>query len=202
MNALQTAFEAQVPLDPTPSFQIGPDISGEARLREALLDRAMGPGRRRKASERLRHGRLPAEGLAFGAHDLDGRLVGTVRLWNIMAGTDASGRPVAALLLGPLAVDPAREGQGIGSALMRHAVKEAARLGHAAILLVGDSEYYERFGFRASLAERLAMPGPVERRRFLALELLPGALRDASGVLGASGRRALPRRAVTLENPS
>ena len=69
--------------------------------REALLDRAMGPGRKRKSSEKLRRGRLPAEGLAFAARDAFGNLVGTVRLWNVV-----SGNGVSALLLGPLAVAP------------------------------------------------------------------------------------------------
>ncbi len=54
-----------------------------------------------------------------------------------------------ALLLGPLAVAPDHKGAGIGSALMRHAIEEAKRLEHGAILLVGDAPYYARFGFSA-----------------------------------------------------
>ncbi|RCS23943.1 N-acetyltransferase [Phyllobacterium salinisoli] len=170
-------------------------ISGEAghdiAAREALLDRAMGEGRRRKSSEKLRRGRMPSAGLAFAARDENGALVGTVRLWDIRAGRGASGAHVPALLLGPLAVDPAAEGLGIGSALMRHAIGEAARLGHGAILLVGDPEYYARFGFSGEKVAALAMPGPVERRRFLALELKPGHLDGAQGILTPSGRRAV-----------
>lgn len=170
-------------------------IAGEALehvlAREALLDRAMGEGRRRKSSEKLRRGRLPAEGLAFAALGEDGALAGTVRLWNVHAGLDAFGFPVSALLLGPLAVDPAVAGFGIGSALMRHAIHEARRLGHGAILLVGDPEYYGRFGFTAEKTGELAMPGPYEKRRFLALELKPGHLDGAHGVLRPSGRKVL-----------
>ena len=151
--------------------------------REVLLDRAMGPKRRKKSSERLRRGRLPAEGLAFVARNGDGRLVGTVRLWDICAGR------TQALLLGPLAVDPSIKGAGIGSALMHHAIAEAGRLGHRAILLVGDAPYYARFGFSAEKTGNLAMPGPYERERFLALELANGALDGAAGVLKAAGRR-------------
>ncbi len=106
------------------------------------------------------------------------------------AGVDRLGRPVAALLLGPLAVDSAREGQGIGAALMRAAIAEAKQRGHGAILLVGDPEYYERFGFFADKARHLVMPGPFERRRFLGLELTEGWLDDAAGVIVASGARA------------
>ncbi len=170
------------------TFFIGSACADDVTAREALLDRAMGPGRRKKSSEKLRRGRRPSEGLDFVAKDTDGRLVGTVRLWDVRAG---EGGP-AALLLGPLAVDPAVKSVGIGSALMRHAIGEAARLGHRAILLVGDAAYYSRFGFSSEKTGKLAMPGPYERERFLALELVDGALDGASGVLKASGRKAMP----------
>ena len=98
----------------------------------------------------------------------DGHVIGTVRLWNIEAGVNRDGTPVDALLLGPLAVDAAHEGKGIGGALMRAAIGEAKTRGHGAILLVGDAPYYERFGFFAVKAQHLVMPGPFERNRFLA----------------------------------
>jgi predicted N-acetyltransferase YhbS len=180
--AFETATQNQ-------TFTILEEAANDIAAREALLDRAMGEGRHRKSSEKLRRGRMPSAGLAFTARAEDGTLIGTVRLWDIRAGRSASGAPVPALLLGPLAVDPSHEGLGIGSALMRHAIAEAARLGHGAILLVGDPEYYERFGFSGEKVAGLAMPGPVERRRFLALELRTGHLDGAHGVLAASGRR-------------
>ena len=162
---------------------ISAELSLDVPAREALLDRAMGPARRRKSSEKLRRGRKPSEGLAFVGRDGDGRVVGTVRLWDVTAGDRR------ALLLGPLAVDPSQKSSGIGSALMRHAIAEAKRLGHGAILLVGDAPYYARFGFSAERTDRLAMPGPYEKHRFLALELVDGALDGAEGVLRAAGRR-------------
>lgn len=172
-----------------PAFTIAVEAVENIVAREALLDRAMGEGRRRKSSEKLRRGRLPAEGLAFAATGADGSLVGTVRLWNVHAGLDAFGFPVSALLLGPLAVEPSTAGRGIGSALMQHAIAEAKRLGHGAILLVGDPEYYGRFGFSVGKTGELAMPGPFEKRRFLAIELKPGHLDGAQGILRASGRK-------------
>jgi predicted N-acetyltransferase YhbS len=172
-----------------PAFTLAVEAVEHIIAREALLDRAMGEGRRRKSSEKLRRGRLPAEGLAFSAIDDHGMLAGTVRLWNVHAGLDAFGFPVSALLLGPLAVDPSTAGCGIGSALMRHAIAEARRLGHGAILLVGDPEYYGRFGFTAEKTGALAMPGPFEKRRFLALELKVGHLYGAQGILRASLRK-------------
>ncbi|MFZ2102379.1 MAG: N-acetyltransferase [Oricola sp.] len=159
--------------------------------RDALLDRAMGPRWKKKTSQKLRKGRLPAFGLAFVARDNAGEIVGTVRLWNIQAGTDAIGSPVAALLLGPLAVDPSLMGAGVGSVLMRHALSEAARLGHGAVLLVGDAPYYARFGFTAEKTGALALPGPVERHRFLGVELVEGWLDCAAGMVLPTGRKAV-----------
>lgn len=173
------------------AFTIAAETATEITAREALLDRAMGPLRRRKTSETLRRGRQPAEGLAFAAKDDLGRLVGTVRLWDVAAGG------VQALLLGPLAVDPASKGAGVGSALMRHAIARARRLGHRAILLVGDPAYYARFAFSAERTGALAMPGPYEPHRLLALEIEDGALSRAEGVLEATGRTAgAPRRSL------
>ncbi len=171
------------------AFVVDHENPGDVVARENLLDRAMGAGRRRKSSETLRRGRVPAEGLALVARDRDGRVIGTVRLWNVEGGIDASGAPVEALLLGPLAVDPAHEGKGVGAALMRAAILEARNRGHGAILLVGDAPYYERFGFFAAKTRHLVMPGPFDRARFLALELKDGWLDGAAGVLVASGRK-------------
>lgn len=160
-------------------IEIRDEIPPDTAPRERLLDLCFGEGRFAKTSQRLRDGRLPAHGLALTA-DAGGSLVGTVRLWNVEAGT------ASALLLGPIAVDPALQGRGLGSALMRAALARAEALGHAAVLLVGDAPYYARFGF-ARCAETLSMPGPFERRRFLGLELRAGALAGAIGVVQATG---------------
>jgi predicted N-acetyltransferase YhbS len=150
--------------------------------REALLDEAFGEARYRKSSERLREDRLPAEGLAFVAAE-GKRVVGTARLWDIACGSGQK-----ALLLGPVAVACENRGQGIGAALVRKAIEAARRLGHKAVILVGDPPYYGRFGFAADKTGALWMPGPFERHRLLALELTPGALDGARGMIGAAGR--------------
>ncbi|TCU15850.1 GNAT family N-acetyltransferase [Rhizobium sullae] len=169
-------------------FTIDAENPSDVVARENLLDRAMGPNRRKKSSEKIRRGRIPAEGLALVARDRDGHVIGTVRLWSIEAGVNTDSTPINALLLGPLAVDPTFEGKGVGSALMRAAVLEAKNRGHGAILLVGDAAYYERFGFFAEKACHLVMPGPFERSRFLALELTEGWLDGAAGMIVPSGR--------------
>lgn len=155
-----------------------PDIAA----REELLDEAFGKRRWRKSSQRLRDGRLPAEGLAFIAADGQ-RVVGTARLWTITCGTGQT-----ALLLGPVAVTSDCRKRGIGGAMVRHALAAARRSGHRAIVLVGDAAYYSRFGFSAEKTAALRMPGPFERHRLLALELVPGALKGARGLLRASSQ--------------
>ena len=163
--------------------------AADVDAREALLNQAFGDARTRKASQRLRDGRLPAEGLSLIAAD-GRRVVGTVRLWNV-----ACGGGQKALLLGPMAVAANCRNRGIGAALVRRALREARRLGHGAVILVGDAPYYSRFGFSADKAADLKLPGPFERHRLLALELSPGALDAADGLLRAVGRLAPPRQA-------
>ena len=155
-----------------------PDITA----REALLDEAFGKRRWRKSSQRLRDGRMPAEGLAFVATD-GKRVIGTARLWTLACGT---GEPT--LLLGPVAVAADCRNKGVGAALVRRAVAAAGRLGHSAIILVGDAPYYSRFGFSAEKTAGLRMPGPFERHRLLAIELVPGALDGARGLLRPAGQ--------------
>jgi predicted N-acetyltransferase YhbS len=159
------------------------ELATDRPAREALLDRAFGKNRKRKTSERLREGRLPSDGLAFSATDSKGRLIGTVRLWDVVAGSGGM-----ALLLGPIAVDCRHQGKGIGAALMQRALNEARVKGHAAVILVGDQPYYQRFGFSHGSVADLHLPGPVDRNRFLGLELVPGALDGAEGLVIASGR--------------
>jgi predicted N-acetyltransferase YhbS len=171
-------------------IDIRPETRRDLAAREALLDAAFGEARLAKIAQRLRENRLPAEHLSFVACR-DGKLIGTVRLWNVSAGP---GRP--ALLLGPLAVARECRNGGIGAALVRHALAAAAACGHAAVLLVGDAPYYGRFGFSSEKTGALWLPGPYERHRLLACELRPGALDGALGPVTATGRTAAPARVV------
>jgi predicted N-acetyltransferase YhbS len=154
----------------------------DAAAREALLDTAYGAERFTKTSERLRKGRLPELALVASKGR---RIVGTVRLWSVSAGPQ---RP--ALLLGPLAVEIDCRRRGVGSTLVRQALRAAARRGHEIVLLVGDAGYYERFGFTSEKTRALWLPGPYERQRLLGIELEPGALDGAHGLISAAGIEA------------
>jgi predicted N-acetyltransferase YhbS len=135
----------------------------DAAAVEALVLAAFGPGRYAKAAERLReHGETPLPGCSFLAWDA-GRLVGCVRMWAV----SVAGAP--AVLLGPIAVDPAYRHHGHGGALIDCACAAAAAAGHTLIVLVGDMPLFGPHGFTP--APKLAMPGPVDPRRVLARAL-------------------------------
>lgn len=182
MTALRKTRIALTP-DAAP-FAIRSERASDVAAREALLDACFGENRHLRTCQRLRDGRAPAEGLAFSAVRQDGqkdRLIGTLRLWHVSAGG------VPALVLGPLAVDPACREFGVGAALMRHGLAVARAAGHGAAILLGDAPYYARFGFSASKTGELSLPGPFERDRLLGLELREGALDGARGTIAPTG---------------
>jgi predicted N-acetyltransferase YhbS len=170
-------------------FAIRTERAADVAMREALLDACFGDNRHSRTCQRLRDGRAPAAGLALSALR-EGKLVGTVRLWHVSAG----GRP--ALVLGPLAVDPACRELGIGAALMQQALAAARARGHAAVILLGDAPYYARFGFSAEKTGALTLPGPFERERLLGIEFQAGALDGADGMIVPTGAALPKRRAV------
>jgi predicted N-acetyltransferase YhbS len=148
----------------------------DAALVDALVAESFGPGRYVKSAYRLREGVAPEAKLSFVAVE-DGVLRGSVRFWPVMVGLDK------ALLLGPLAVQGDQRGRGIGIALMNHGIEEARKLGHAAIILVGDEPYYARVGFARLPPGRVKFPGPVDQSRILALSLKPNTALTLSGHL-------------------
>jgi predicted N-acetyltransferase YhbS len=153
---------------------IRPELPGDADPIERLHERAFGPGRYARTAFRLREGAPALPELSFTAL-VSSLLVGSVRVTPVRAG----GR--AALMLGPLTVDPAFENRGIGAALMTRALDASREAGHGLVLLVGDEPYYARFGFRKIPPGMLTLPGPADPARFLANELRPGALEAAQG---------------------
>jgi predicted N-acetyltransferase YhbS len=168
-------------------FAIRAERASDAVAREALLDACFGENRHQRTCQRLRDGRAPADGLALSAL-VQGRLVGTVRLWHVSAGG------TRALVLGPLAVDHSCRQLGVGAALMDHALAAATARGHRAVLLLGDAPYYARFGFSANKTGELSLPGPFERDRLLGLELSEGALDGAWGMIVPTGASVLKTR--------
>lgn len=148
-----------VPAEQSPDYLN--EQAEDADAIEALLDHAFGPGRFVKSSERVREFAEFRPEMSFCAWD-GGRLVGSVRMWKVHVG----GTP--AIFLGPLAVLAEVRKFGVGGELSRLAAAAAQGAGYP-VLLVGDEPYFGRFGFAASKARGVRMPGPVDQRRVLAL---------------------------------
>jgi predicted N-acetyltransferase YhbS len=168
------------------SFTIESEQPADAEAIEHLLDLSFGLSRRTKTSYRLREGSTSVPGLSLVVRDAEVGLAGAISFWPLSIGKDK----VPALLLGPLAVHPQRQNLGIGMALMRQSLAEAARQGHKLVLLVGDRPYYERVGFKQAPEGRFILPGPVNPNRLLVLELVRGTLELVSGLVLAPHRNA------------
>ena len=138
-------------------FRIVAERAGDAAAIEALLDRAFGADRRLRRSYSFRDGIESEPSLRLVALDPAGALVGTLRFWPVLVASPSSPRR-AALLLGPLAVEPALKGRGVGRALVHDGLAAARSAGHALVLLVGDPSYYGQFGFVPAAPLGFAMP--------------------------------------------
>lgn len=140
---------------------------------EALFDLSFAPGRTALSSYRLRDDVPPVAELSTVAVDELGIIGGAIRYWPIRIG----GAP--ALLLGPVAVHPTRQAEGLGGALIRDSLARAAEQGWERVLLVGDAPYYGRFGFEKR--DNLIMPPPTNPDRVLGFALCDGAWDGVNG---------------------
>ena len=137
---------------------------------EALYDLCFAPGREALSSYRLRDGNDPVAGLSLVARD-DGIVIGAIRYWPVCVGG------AAALLLGPVAVHPTHQGEGLGALLIEESLARAT--GWDRVMLVGDEPYYGKFGFHR-LAD-VEMPPPTNPERVLGRALSPGAWDGVTG---------------------
>ncbi|WP_120500663.1 GNAT family N-acetyltransferase [Roseovarius sp. EL26] len=140
---------------------------------EALYDLCFAPGREALSSYRLRDNISPVPELSLAARDADNILGGAIRYWPVRVG----GAHV--LLLGPVAVHPTRQGEGLGGFLIRESLEVARDLGWERVMLVGDAPYYNRFGF--TKLEGVIMPPPTNPERVLGYELIKGAWDSVTG---------------------
>ena len=156
---------------------------------ETLMDLCFAPGRTALSSYRLREGVDPVAGLCLMTRNEYGVPVGAIRYWPVRIGD----QPV--LLLGPIAVHPTAQGEGLGGWLMQESLHRAAEAGWARVMLVGDAPYYSRFGFQK--LDQVEMPPPTNPDRVLGLELQPGAW---VGIQGRVTRETDPDTALALED--
>lgn len=168
------------------NHQFMPERPADGPLIAPLLDRTFGHERHGKTVYRLREGIRPVEALSFVAVHEDGSLLASIRYWPIRI------EDTPAILLGPLAVEPAQQGRGIGKGLVYHSLTEARKQGHGICVIVGDPGYYAPFGFQPAISYGLILPGPVDPPRFQVLELKPGAMDGVHGLIGREEGAALP----------
>lgn len=148
---------------------------------EWLLDLAFAPGRTALSSYRLREGVLPVAELCTVARDGYEALAGCIRYWPVRIGREG----LPALLLGPVAVHPTRQGEGIGALLIRETLAQAEKLGWDRVILMGDPPYYARFGFSRDQVDDILFPQPYNPDRLLGKALSPGAFDECKGMVRA-----------------
>ena len=114
-------------------YRLCPETDADTPEVEALLDLCFAPGRTALSSDRLRNGVPPVRELCLTLRDEDGTLVAVIRYWPALIGEED------VLLLGPVAVHPTRQGEGLGGLLINESLAEARKLGWERVLLVGDA---------------------------------------------------------------
>ncbi|WP_170790408.1 GNAT family N-acetyltransferase [Ruegeria lacuscaerulensis] len=154
-------------------FTIKPEDPDDWWEVEALYDLCFAPGREALSSYRLRDDVPPVEGLSLVARDGEGILAGAIRFWPVHVGT------FDALLLGPVAVHPTHQGEGLGGFLIHEGLQAGLTRGWERVMLVGDAPYYSRFGFARLTG--VEMPPPTNPERVLGAELALDAWTDVKG---------------------
>ncbi len=183
------------------TVEIIPERAENAALIDPLLDRTFGPERKAKTVYRLRHGLAPIAALSFIAIDGQGQGLASLRFWSIRIEAQRD-EVTAAILLGPLAVEPDLQGQGLGRALLSRGLEAAVALGHGICVVVGERAYYEPYGFANAGKAGLVLPGPVDPRRFQVKALVANALDGVRGLIArdesatVNARRCLRRNAA------
>ena len=160
-------------------FHLTPETEADRDEVEYLYDLAFAPGREALSSYRLREGVDPVGALCLVARDDYNVLAGAIRYWPVAIGEARD----TALLLGPVAVHPTYQGEGLGGFLVRESLERAKGLGWARVILVGDAPYYGKFGFER--ADALMFPPPTNPERLLCLALRDGAFDGVRGLIGS-----------------
>ncbi|WP_417719812.1 GNAT family N-acetyltransferase [Salipiger sp.] len=156
-------------------FTLSQEKPGDWWEVEALYDLCFAPGRTLLSSYRLRDDVPPVPELCRVARDENGILGGAIRYWPVRIG------PWRALLLGPVAVHPTAQGEGLAAALIRDTLERARQMEWGRVILVGDLPYYGRFGFFR--LEGVEMPPPTNPARILGHDLVPGAWEGVTGTV-------------------
>jgi putative acetyltransferase len=124
--------------------------------------------------------REQAQPLVSLVADEDDDVIGHIMFSPVTLSSDPAARIMG---LAPMAVLPAKQRRGVGSALVRAGLDECRRLGFPAVVVVGHAGYYPRFGFVPASRFRLGSEYDVPDEVFMAIEIEAGALRGKAGVI-------------------
>lgn len=153
-----------------------PDVA--ALIREAFATEPLSDQREHLLVERLRRTAAYVPDLALVAEG-DGLIIGHILLTKVNIRCESSS--VTSLALAPISVLPAYQGRGVGSALMRHAHRDARRLGYGSIVLIGHADYYPRFGYERADQYGIRFPFEVPPENAMVVALREDALAGVSG---------------------
>ena len=142
---------------------------------EALYDLCFAPGRTALSSYRLRDDVPAVPELCVVLWEDTGPIIGAIRQWPVKVGG------IPCLLLGPVAVHPTHQGEGLAGILIRDSLRRAKAAGWQRVMLVGDAPYYGRFGFARLTG--VQMPPPTNPDRVLGIALQPGAWEGVTGAV-------------------
>lgn len=133
---------------------------------EEVLDRAFGADRHSRTAYKVREDMdwLPA--LSFAALDSGDMLVGTIQCWPV-ALTDTADKPHPMIMVGPVAVVPEQQGAGFGKALVTATLAGIDSRARLPLVMIGDGEYYGRWGFTNEHTGEWSLPGSFEQHRLL-----------------------------------
>ena len=144
---------------------------------ENLLDLVFSPSRINLSSYSLRKKVPKVKTLCFVAKDTDGTIIGVIRYWPVLIGE----KKQISLLIGPIAIHPTFQGEGLGAYLINHSIKISKKYGWKRAILIGDIGYYKSFGFFKQNENNIEFPPPTDSKRILFLELEHNSFKGVEG---------------------
>ena len=146
---------------------------------ENLLDLVFTPRRTLLSSYQLRNSANKVNNLSYVIKDYSKKVVGSIRFWNIQVDSHSS----RGLLLGPLAVHPIYQSEGLGGKLVSNSIEKAHSENWNWIVLVGDLSYYSKFGFNKHSTRGISIGSGFDNSRLLGLDINGEFLKSAVGSL-------------------
>ena len=148
-------------------FQFKHETENDKQEVEDLLDLVFSPSRKNLSSYLLRKNVPKISTLSFVAKNHKGSIVGIIRNWPIFI----ESRKNLSLLIGPIAVHPTFQGEGLGAYLINYSIKKSRKYGWERAVLIGDIQYYKSFGFFQQNNNKIEFPSPTDQERILLLEI-------------------------------